>query len=132
MATNKIYYNIKQFRYFGYLNINQSSSIFTINNTLTNNVDEASTLVSGTIFDQYTPIISLGIQTLPGVSFYLNSSPDPIIIGYGGVFELDLTDSEARIARLQFSQESLQLIENSPGGYLIIDIKYEERERQNL
>jgi len=84
-------------------------------------------LASGAIFDSYVPILKLGIQTIPGVSFYINGSTDPIIIGLSGMYELDLSDTDARISKLQFNKSSLQVVNSNPGGYLIIDIMYQER-----
>ena len=128
------YYSVQQFRYFGHTkaDLNNTHTESIVNSNVQGNINELQTLTQGSIFEQYMPIISLGIQTLPGVAFYLNGSPDPIIVGYGGVFELDLTNTDAKIQQLQFSQESLALVENSPGGYLIIDIKYEQREEQGI
>lgn len=73
-------------------------------------------------------IASLGIQTIPGVKFYLNDSVDPIIIGSTGIYELNLTDNY-EISSLRFDGKSLDLIGSYNGdAYLIIDIVYNTEE----
>jgi hypothetical protein len=59
------------------------------NNNYPNNVTYRN-LVSGTIFNEYRPIVQLGIQALPGTKFYLNGNNMPIVIGNTGIYELDL------------------------------------------
>lgn len=82
-------------------------------------------LVTGALFTLNTPIMQLGIQTMPGVKFYVNNSTDPIIVGPTGIYELDL-DNNAQITSLAFNNESLAMIENNETGYLIIDTIYED------
>ena len=85
-------------------------------------------LNNGNIFNEYTPIIQLGIQTLPGTKFYLNNSKvDPIIVGSTGIYELDI-DGMTEITKLQFNSRSLQTISNSSNASLIVDIVYNARE----
>ena len=49
----------------------------------------------------YSPIIHLGIQTLPGTKIYLNGFYDaPIIIGATGIYELDLEGTTGLIDRV--------------------------------
>ena len=106
--------HIKQFRYYAKGDDEKNSpAIITL-----------AGLTSGKIFRDYTPIISLGIQSLPGTKFYLNDSANPVIIGHSGLYELNLGD-KMRIVSLAFDQTSIEAIENNPGGYLIIDIIYE-------
>ena len=61
-------------------------------------------LVDGSVFDTPScyPIVQLGIQTLPGTKFYLNNSIEPIIVGYTGIYELDL-DNQTEIFKLTFN-----------------------------
>lgn len=82
------------------------------------------TLISGSAFSNYMPIIQLGIQSLPGTKFYLNGSNNPIIIGNTGIYELDL-QGLTEINSLQFDASSLALIQNNNSAYLIVDIIYE-------
>ena len=133
MSNGKSNYKVKQFRYFGDSNAGtETPSVGQISNLENTSGLTASTqLASGAIFEGYVPILKIGIQTIPGVSFYLNGSVDPIIIGLSGMYELDLQDTDARITSLQFNKASLSVVNSSPGGYLIIDIMYEGREGIN-
>lgn len=81
-------------------------------------------LVSGSIFQDYMPIIQLGIQALPGTKFYLNNSNNPIIIGYTGIYELDL-EGMAEITALSFDAKSIDAINGNANSYLIVDMIYE-------
>lgn len=82
-------------------------------------------LVNGSIFASRMPITQLGIQTLPGVQFYLNGSTNPITVGATGIYELDM-NAGAIITELRFSADSVQLIKNSNTAYLIIDAVFGE------
>lgn len=105
---------IYQYRYYPKLDTrNQPTDLNEIN------------LVNGTIFADKMPITQLGIQTLPGVQFYLNGSTNPITIGTTGIYELDMS-TEAIITSLRFDYESIQLIKGSQTAYLIIDIVWGE------
>lgn len=84
-------------------------------------------LINGKVFEKFKPILQLGIQTLPGTKFYLNDSIDPIIVGYTGIYELEL-DDQTEIFNLTFNKDSMDLIDTNPNGYLIVDILYEENE----
>ena len=112
---------IKQFRYYG------ESSSFNTDLDKANKLDKAS-LSNGGFLNNYTPVVKLGIQTIPGVKFYLNGSEEAIIIGNSGLFELDLED-RIQITGLRFSPRSIDLINSVEGsGRLIIDIVYEVTE----
>lgn len=78
-------------------------------------------------FKKYSPIMQLGIQTLPGTRIYLNSGITPIIIGSTGVFELDVSNTSATITGLRVDQYDMELIKNLPNGYIIIDLVYGEQ-----
>lgn len=82
-------------------------------------------LVTGRAFDKYLPIIKLGIQALPGTKFYVNDSAHSIVVGYTGIYELD-SDLVYSIRRLNFDQQSINLINDNDNGYLLVDIIYEE------
>lgn len=81
-------------------------------------------LISGSAFANYMPIVQLGIQSLPGTKFYLNNSNNPIIVGYTGIYELSL-EGKAEISSLAFDAKSLEAINGNANSYLIIDIIYE-------
>lgn len=121
---------IAQFRFFG---DNNSKFNSTNQDQIYHQMDSnqpaslsSTDLNSANFFANYTPIIQLGIQSLPGLRFNLNANLDPIIIGASGMYELDLTDSSATITSLKFDKTSLDLINSNPDGYLIIDIVYQE------
>ncbi len=120
---------VAQFRFFGDANTTfNTTDSTTIYHQMDDNQPNSLTaidLASGSVFEDYTPIIQLGIQSQPGVKFNLNTNLDPIIIGMSGMYELDLTDSSAVLTSLTFEKESLDLINANPDGYIIIDIVYQ-------
>ena len=103
---------IKQIRYYGVNNENNSRK----------DLRELLIAGSGKIFPD--SIIALGIQTFPGVKFYLNNSEEPIIVGPSGIFEINLMDN-CEINFLHFDEKSIDFIDaESNNAYLIIDIIY--------
>lgn len=88
----------------------------------------------GDIFLETLPILQLGIQTMPGTKFYVNTGDDPIIIGSTGIYELDL-QNKTEISSLRFGSEIFDIIDGNPekniqpnpNAYLIVDIVYEEK-----
>lgn len=106
---------IIQFRYFGELN--DKNYPLTITKTK---------LMSGVIFDGYTPIIKLGIQSLPGTKFRLNANQDYIMVGGTGLYELDMTQGSGIITSMNFDEISLTNIDENNDAYLLIDMLYEE------
>lgn len=119
---------IGQIRFFGEDNVSfntkDQNAVYHLLDTNTGVNSEG--LSSGGAFESYPRIIQLGIQSLPGTKFTLNSSNDPIIIGITGIYELDLTDTTSTITSLTFDKDSLLSISENPDGYLIIDFIYEE------
>lgn len=109
---------IKQFRYYGEKNSQNYPS----------NINKNS-LVNDNIFNSYGLVKQLGIQTLPGIKFRLNSSSnlDWIVIGSTGIYELDLEDL-LEIEKIQFHNDSIELINSNLSASLIIDIIYEDME----
>lgn len=113
---------IKQFRYYSDKNENNQPPSLTANE-----------LANGTAFKDIVAITQLGIQTLPGIRFYLNNSRasdsgnnECVIIGSTGIYELDL-DGISEITQLNFASEQLENnIANNPNAYLIIDMICEE------
>lgn len=95
-----------------------------------NNYPEEATMakyIDGTIFDSRYIISQLGIQSLPGVKFYLNGSLIPITIGASGVYDLDIRNG-FRVTDLSFSGGSMERINEDDSGYLIVDILRAEEE----
>lgn len=84
-------------------------------------------LINGKVFDSPScyPILQLGIQALPGTAFYLNSSIDPVVVGFTGIYELDL-DNQAEIVKLTFNKTSIDTIATNANGYLIVDVLYDD------
>ncbi len=119
---------IAQIRFFGDTNsyLNSSDRNYIATQIDTNNPFGLTSLelAEGTVFQDYTPIVQLGIQALPGTKFQLNDNLDPIVIGVSGMYELDLTNSSQYLTKLTFEKDSLDAITNNPDGYLIVDIIY--------
>ena len=85
-------------------------------------------LKSGSVFSNYLPILQLGIQTIPGVKFYVNNSETPVIVGATGIYELDV-DGLTEITNLTFDTTAINLIKSNPStAYLSVDIIYDDRE----
>lgn len=105
---------VKQYRYYGSNDSrNWPSSV------------KYQTIVSGSVFQKEMPVIQLGIQALPGTKFYLNNSNNPIIIGYTGIYELNL-EGIAEVTSLAFDAKSVEAINKSSNAYLIVDVIYKE------
>lgn len=71
-------------------------------------------------------IKKIGIQTLPGTKLFFNRGSEHVIVGFTGILEVDLTNSQQEITMVNFSQDSMELIRDGEGAYLIIDFLYEE------
>lgn len=88
-------------------------------------------LMDGSVFNDYIPITHLGIQTIPGVCFYLNNSIYPIIVDATGIFEIDF-DDKMEIDSIRVEKDTLEnLVYNNKDnsiqhGYLIFDIVYDD------
>ncbi len=106
--------NVKQFRYYS-----------TDSQYNTNDLNFFKTSIN---FVQYAPIVHLGIQTIPGVQFYLNGNHNPMVVGATGIYELDLENTTGLIQSIYFDDKSLNIINNIPTAYLIMDIIYETEE----
>ena len=83
-------------------------------------------LRSGSVFSGYTPMKQIGIQSMPGVKFYLNNSIEPIVIGSTGIYELNV-ENMTEITALSFDTTSINMINQTPStSYIIVDILYED------
>ena len=80
-------------------------------------------LTSGTIFSNYLPISQLGVQAPPGTKFYINGNDNPVIVGFTGLFEVDLT-SGGTITTLTFDENSIKRIKENDSNILIVDMAY--------
>lgn len=110
---------VMQFRYYGENNNKNYPTGIIMND-----------LKSGKLFDGYCPIIQLGIQSMPGLKFYLNDSNTSVIVGSTGIYELDL-ENYAEINKLSIDGNSLNLIDQNSSAYLIIDIITEKQGANN-
>lgn len=115
---------IKQFRYYGEGSADNQPSQVTLSSGATEAVSYTK-YVNGEVFANFYPIVQLGVQALPGTKFYLNNGLDPIIIGYTGIYELDL-DGAIEITKITFDKKSLEFINNSSTAVLIVDIVYDD------
>ena len=88
----------------------------------------AENLITGQIFQEYIPIVQLGVQYDSDLSipFYINEGGNPILTHPYGLFELDLTDKTAiQVLRFNVLDENGQS-KITNGKPLIIDIVYKE------
>ena len=76
-------------------------------------------------FTKYAPIKQFSIYTLPGTRFYLNQGTDAITVGASGIYELDLRNAPARLTSIRFAKSSMEIINESDNGYLIINLMHE-------
>ena len=77
-------------------------------------------LNNGDAFQAYLPLSQLGVRALPGTKFYVNGNENPVIIGFTGMFEMDL--DSAAINSLSFDIDSLRRIERDDSAYLVVDM----------
>lgn len=80
-------------------------------------------LIDGSAFSAYYNIVQLGVRALPGTKFYVNGTSNPVIIGFTGMFSIDLT-AGGSITELTFDEDSIDEIEENDSAYLIVDIAY--------
>lgn len=80
-------------------------------------------LISGSAFQDYTPLVQLGIQAPPGTKFYINGSSNPVIVGSNGLFDIDLTQGGS-IMHLAFDSSSINWIKSNDSAILIVDVAY--------
>ena len=84
----------------------------------------AESLVNGSFLDSTLPISQLGISSLPGTKIYLNGGSVPVIVGFTGLFEIDLSASGGEITDIRVDPKSISEIERNDSAYLVIDIAY--------
>lgn len=115
---------IKQFRYYGEGNENNQPTTIVGSNNIARTTTYLD-FMNGNVFASYYPIVQLGIQAMPGTKFYLNNAIQPIIVGYTGIYELDLEGS-IEISKLTFDRNSLEKINELNNGLLLVDIIYDD------
>ena len=106
---------VHQFRYYGVMKGNDNVPQYPEIWAKTENND----LLTG-----YGPAVKIGIQTLPGVKFYIsdNATSKGIIIDHTGVFELDLRNTTTTIGNLYFDPSSLARIDEVQNASIIVDV----------
>ena len=113
---------VKQFRFFGYGNEDNYDGGNSEKGVTYNS------LVSGDLFfyNNYKSAKQLGIQTIPGAKFCLGGKDQnyEIIVGKTGIYELNTEKLGISINGLSFSGETVEMIDQNPNAYLIVDIIY--------
>lgn len=110
---------IKQFRYYG----EQATS----KNYPT--LGTYAAFLKGSAFSECMPVIHLGIQAPSGTKFYLNNSDNAIVVGYTGIYEIDVEDL-TEITSLSFNVDSLQQVGDNDNFYIIVDLVYEQEDEE--
>ena len=106
---------VKQFRYYG----DNDARNYPGTGDVSKNPMRRATLKSGSVFSEYMPIVQLGIQSYPGIKFYVNNSSNPIIIGQTGIYELNV-EGLSEITSLRFDGTVLDAIERSVTGNTVV------------
>lgn len=111
---------VKQIRYYGDgLAINQPAYL------------RAQDMLRGYAFQENqnsgANIVQLGVQTMPGIKFTINTAPQPIVVGSTGIYELNV-DGLTLINKLTFDNASLNKIKENNNAYIIVDFVYEKEE----
>lgn len=117
-TTNVVEPEVHQFRFYGFeSNFNYPEKLIWVgsNNDNTRSVDLLSSVGAA---------VKIGIQTLPGVKFWisLGNLSDPIIIDHTGVYELDLRNTTTKIGSLFFDPKSLARVSEVDNASLIVDV----------
>ena len=109
---------LRQFRFYG-----NSNSLNSPEDITSGDLERGEIFFKSSELKNAT-IVSFGIQTVPGVQFYINDSPNTVIVGPTGIYELNLQDGY-EINVIKFIPDSLDLIEENNNAYLIVDVMYE-------
>lgn len=83
----------------------------------------ADSLISGDFLPRNKTISQLGIRSIPGTKIYLNGGKIPLVIGFTGLFEIDLTAGGA-ISDIKVDEASIKEISKNDSAYLIIDVAF--------
>ena len=104
----------KQFVYCGNQNSNYNTAVS--RTELENNV----------LANISNRIVQLAVQAPPGTRFYINGAGDtsPVMVGYTGYLEIDLSATKGVITSLKFNSSDLDFISNNDSAILIIDVAY--------
>lgn len=91
-----------------------------------NNVGINSNFVNTGVLQFNNAIQHIGVQALPGTKFYLGNREYPVIVGFLGFVEIDLTSLGASYSSIEFDMNSINLINNNDSAVLIVDTTYIE------
>lgn len=80
-------------------------------------------LISGAAFVDYTPLSQLGVQAPPGTKFYVNGNENPVIVGFTGLFDINLNNGGS-INSLSFDRQTLTYIKSNDSAMLVIDMAF--------
>lgn len=121
MATEQVNQKVYQLRYYNTGNSNNYPKDDEENSWWGQTSD---TTAAKNLLTNFGSAVKIGIQTLPGVKFYLNdiTTAMPIIIDHTGVYELDLRNTTTSISHLYFDLESLKRINEMDNASIIVDI----------
>ena len=117
-ATTELKQKVYQFKYYG----SDSTKNEPEGNAwigLSSDATKSSDLLA-----KYGAAVKIGIQTLPGIKFYISDSnlSNGIIIDHTGVYELDLRNTTTAISNLRFDAASLSRIDEVDNASLIVDV----------
>ena len=105
---------LKQYRYYG-------------NDNLLTEIPLGS-IQDGNFIINNLMIVSLGIQSYPGMKFYVNQNAsnltNSIEIGATGIYEIDLNNEMPPISSIIITNDELEKINNDNNKFFIIDIIY--------
>lgn len=118
-------YRIAQFRFYGY---GSENNYCPNESKITNPRDKmGDALINGSIFNNFTPINKITIETSKKIRVCFNKNMYPISINNDRIFVLEPSDN-GLIFKINFCWEDLTLYFNSNTDYLIINIFYELNE----
>ena len=80
-------------------------------------------LVDGSAFSDYMPLSQLGIQAPPGTKVFFNGDTIPVIIGFTGLFEVNL-DYGGVVNSMAFDSASIENVQSNDSALIIVDMAY--------
>lgn len=111
---------LKQIRYYGSKNENNFPKLEEVKDEIRGNSDLET--IQNLLSEK--PITKIGIQSVPGLQFYLNGyNQFPIEINGSGIFEIDLQNM-VTINQIEFDKTRWQELAKTPKGipyFLLID-----------
>lgn len=123
-SAGKIEPIVRQFRYYG----STSDKNEPEGNSWIGLTDDSARTKN--LLTDYGSAVKIGIQTLPGIKFFLSNGSfrTGIIIDHTGVYELDLRNTNTTISELYFDVESIYRIDEVDNASLIVDVLYNSKD----